>query len=42
MIIQSGKCRVAQRKLDKRNRRWLSYDFKLGCQPRSKEVSVGA
>jgi len=42
MIIQSWKCRVAQRKLDKRNRTWLGYGFKLGCQPRSKKVRVGA
>ena len=40
MNIQSWKCGVAQRNLDKRNRRRLSYGFKLRCQPRNEEVRV--
>jgi len=30
------------KELGKRNKRWLSYGLKSGCQPRSKEVRVGA
>ena len=40
MIIQSWKCGVTRRKLGKRNKRWLSYFFKLECQPRSEKVRV--